>query len=204
MNSATGKVNLFYQNSHGSLCLQEEGGKGLWGVPFDGKLCGTAHNVDYYANGKLQIIFGSGSRIHVIDRLGRFVSGFPVDLGKDILIGPDVYDFNGTRAYNIMVLHKDNTIEMYNLKGNKPSSWKGIIAPETIKALPQRIEVGGNSFWVVRTSVQTLIYPFSGGNAVTTFKGDQMIRPDSEVKVNDASSVSVSCYDGQTRTVKLK
>jgi hypothetical protein len=204
-NSGTGKMNLFYQNSHGSLCLQEEGGKGLWGVPFDGKLCGTAQNVDYYANGKLQIIFGSGSKIYVIDRLGRFVTGFPVDLGKEILVGPDVYDFNGTKAYNIMVLHKDNTIEMYNLKGRKPSTWKTIIAPETIKGLPEPVKVGGNTFWVVRTSIQTLIYPFSGGSALTSFKGDQMIRPDSEVKpLEDKVSVSVSCYDGQTRTVKLK
>ena len=203
-NSGTGKMNLFYQNSHGSICLQEEGGKGLWGVPFKGRLCGTAQTLDYYANGKLQILFGSGSSIYLIDRLGHYVNGFPVDLGKTILLGPDVYDFNGANAYNIMVLHKDNTIEMYNLKGRKPSTWKTIAAPETVKALPERIIVGGNTFWVVRTSVQTLIYPFGGGNALTSFKGDQMIRPDSEVRVVDAVSVSVDCYDGVARTVTLK
>jgi hypothetical protein len=203
-NSGTGKMNTFYQNSHGAICLQEEGGKGLWGIPFDGKLCGTAYNIDYYANGKLQIIFGAGRKIYVIDRLGRFVTGFPIDLGKDILIGPDVYDFNGTKAYNIIVLHKDNTIEMYNLKGRKPSSWKTITAPETIKGLPERIEVGGSTFWVVRTSIQTLIYPFGGGPAITVFKGDQMIRPDSEVRVVEGNSVSVDCYDGKSRTVALK
>lgn len=203
-NSGTGKMNLFYQNQHGSLCLQEEGGKGLWGVPFDGKLCGTAHNVDYYANGKLQILFGAGKKVYLIDRLGRFVTGFPVELDKEILVGPDVYDFNGTRAYNIMVLHKDNTIDMYNLKGRKPSSWKSITAPETIKALPERIVVGGSTFWVVRTSIQTLIYPFSGGSALTSFKGDQMILPDSEIRIADAASVNVDCYDGTSRTVKLK
>lgn len=203
-NSGTGRMNLFYQNSHGAVCLQEEDGKGIWGVPFKGKLCGTAQTLDYYANGKLQILFGSGSSIYLIDRLGHYVNGFPVDLGKEILLGPDVYDFNGARAYNIMVLHKDNTIEMYNLKGKKPSSWKTITAPETIKGLPERIEVGGSTFWIVRTSIQTLIYPFGGGSALTSFKGDQMIRPDSEVTVADPVSVNVSCYDGKTRTVKLK
>ena len=203
-NSGTGKMNLFYQNSHGSICLQEEGGKGLWGVPFKGKLCGTAQTVDYYANGKLQILFGSGSSIYLIDRLGHYVGGFPVDLGKDILIGPDVYDFNGANAYNIIVLHKDNTIEMYNLKGKKPSAWKTIVAPDTVKSLPERIVVGGNTFWIVRTSIQTLIYPFYGGNALTSFKGDQMIRPDSQIIAVDAASVSVECYDGKQRTVTLK
>ncbi len=203
-NSGTGKMNLFYQNSHGSICLKEEGGKDLWGVLFKDKLCGTAYNVDYYANGKLQIIFGAGSKIYIIDRLGNYVNGFPMDLGKEILIGPDIYDFNGTRAYNIMVLHKDNTIEMYNLKGRKPASWKTITAPETIKALPERIVVGGSTFWVVRTAIQTLIYPFGGGAAITVFKGDEMIRPDSRIETADGTSVKAECYDGKIRTVRLK
>lgn len=202
-NSGTGKMNKFYQNSHLSLCLSENG-KDLWGVPFKEPLCGTAYNVDYYANGKLQIIFGAGSRIYMIDRLGRYVTGFPVDLKKDILVGPDVYDFNGTKKYNIMVLHKDNTLEMYNLKGEKPASWKGIRAEETIKSLPEKISVGGSTFWVVRTSIQTLVYPFYGGEPLTGFKGNQMIRPDSEIKIVDGSTVEVVCYDGKRRSVKIK
>lgn len=202
-NSGTGKMNSFYQNSHLSLCLREEG-KDLWGIPFKEPLCGTAYNVDYYANGKLQIIFGAGSRIYLIDRLGRYVTGFPVDLKKEILLGPDVYDFNGSKRYNIMVLHKDNIIEMYNLKGEKPSAWKGIKAKETIKALPERITVGGNSFWVVRTSLRTEIFPFYGGNPLTAFEGDQMIRPDSDIKVVDGTTVEAVCYDGRTRTVTVK
>ena len=202
-NSGTGKMNRFYQNRHLSLCLSQDG-KDLWGVPFKKSICGTAQNIDYFANGKLQIAFGAGSQIYIIDRLGRFVNGFPIDLGKDILIGPDVYDFNGTKKYNMMVLHKDNTIEMYNFKGQKPASWKGICPSETIKALPEDIKVGGNTFWVVRTSIQTLIYPFYGGEPLTKFEGEQMIRPDSEVKALDAVSVDVVCYDGKHRTVKLK
>ena len=202
-NSGTGKTNKFYQNSHLSICLSEDG-KDLWGIPFKMPVCGTAQNVDYYANGKLQIVFGAGGSIYMIDRLGRYVSGFPVDLGKDILIGPDVYDFNGTRKYNIMVLHKDNTIEMYNLKGQKPASWKGIKPDETVKALPERIIVGGSTFWVVDTSIQKLIYPFYGGDPLTAFTGNQMIRPDSEVRILDDLSVEVNCYDGKRRTVKLK
>ena len=203
-NSGTGKMNLFYQNSSGAICLKEENGTGLWGVPFGKPLCGTAHTIDYFANGKLQILFGSESKIYLIDRLGRFVSGFPIDIKKDILLGPDVYDFNGAKAYNIMVLHKDNTIEMYNLKGQQPASWKGITAEEKIKGLPERIEVTGNTFWVVRTSIQTLIFPFAGGEPLTKFTGQQMILPTSRVDIVDEASVQVECYDGKIRTVKLK
>lgn len=203
-NSHTGKTNLFYQNSHNTLCLQDEKGKDLWGVPFNMPICGTVREIDYYANGKLQYVFGAGSKVYVIDRLSRFVRGFPIDLGKEILLGPEVYDFTGAKGYNIMVLHKDKTIQMYNLKGQKPASWKGITSEHTIKGLPERIVVGGNNFWVVRTSVETLIFPFNGGESLTSLAGDRKIRPDSEVAVVDGTSVSVQCYDGKRRTVKLK
>ena len=142
--------------------------------------------------------------MYLIDRLGRFVKGFPVDLGKEILLGPQPYDFNGVNKYTALVLHKDNTIEMYNLKGQKPESWKGIKVEETIKALPEAITVGGKTFWVVRTSIQTLIFPFVGGDPVTKFEGDKKIRPDGQITVLDVSSVEVECYDGRRRTVKLK
>lgn len=204
MNSGTGRTNLFYQQSNGAICLKEEDGKGIWGIPFKHSLCGTAHNIDYYANGNKQILFGAGSCLYLIDRQGRFVQGFPYDLGKEILLGPDVYDFNGVNSYNVLVLHKDNTVEMYNLKGKKPDSWLGIAPSETIKSLPERIIVGGNTFWVVRTSLQTLIYPFYGGQPFNSFKGDAMFLPTAEVKVKNSTTVEAECYDGKVRTVKVK
>ncbi|MGM9735518.1 MAG: hypothetical protein ACI3ZL_03815 [Candidatus Cryptobacteroides sp.] len=201
-NSGTGKTNLFYQQDNLYLCLKEEGGKGLWGVPFERRICGVVSNVDYFANGKIQFLFGAGSKIYLIDRLGRFVSGFPVDLGKEILVGPSVYDFNSTRKYNIMVLHKDNTIEMYNLKGQKPASWLGIKAEETIKALPERVVVGNKSCWVVRTSIRTFIFPFNGGEPLNNETGNKMARPDTEVRVVEGT-LEYDCYDGKSRRITL-
>ena len=206
MNSATGRKNLFYQRKNGAISLKEEDGRGIWGVPFKKTICGTAQNIDYHANGNLQILFGAGSGIYLIDRSGRFVSGFPVELGKEILLGPDVYDFNGDNTYSVMVLHKDKTLEMYDLQGRKPEHWKGIAAPQnnTIKSLPELLSVGDKKVWVVRTSMQTLIYPFDGGSPYGSLKGDQMFLPSAEVKVKNNSSVEARCYDGKTRTVKIK
>ena len=103
-----------------------------------------------------------------------------------------------------MVLHKDNTIQMYNLKGKKPEAWKGISVNETIKALPELLKVGGKDFWVVRTSIQTLIYPFEGGDPLTVFEGQKMILPTSAIKVLDGTSVQAETYGGKVVTVKLK
>ena len=202
-NSGTGRMNLFYQQKNMYLCLQEENGKGIWGVPFKTPICGCAQTVDYFANGKLQILFASGSKLYLIDRLGRFVNPFPVDLGKEILIGPDVYDFAGKRKYNVMILHKDNTVEMYNLQGRKPDGWKGIAPSETITSMPERIDFGSDTYWIVRTSIQTLIYDFYGGEPLTKFEGDRMIRSDSKVVSAGDHTVEVTCYDGRQHRIKL-
>ncbi len=202
MNSGTGKMNTFYQQENMFICLNDENGKGLWGAPFKTPLCGRAGTVDYFANGKLQILFASGTKLYLIDRLGRFVSPFPVELGKEVLLGPDIYDFNNQKKYNVMILHTDNTIDMYNLQGKKPAEWKGITASETIKNLPERIRVDGKGYWVVRTSLQTLVFPFYGGDPVYTLKGNDKIRPDSRI-TPVAGGVKAANYSGKEVTISF-
>lgn len=204
MNSGTGKMNTFYQNSSMYLCLNDENGKGLWGIPFKTALCGRVCTVDYYANGKLQFLFASGSKLYLLDRLGRFVGGFPVELGKEVLLGPDAYDFTGTHGYSAVVLHKDNTIEMYDLHGRKPASWRTIKAPEGIMGLPELLEAKGRRVWVVRTYLRALVYDFNGGKAIAgeEYDDDRMFRPDAKFEVSDKGVISGLCYDGKKRDIK--
>ena len=202
LNGETGKTNSFYQNANLYLCLNDENGKGLWGVPFKQPICGYVESIDYYGNGKIQFLFAAGQGLYLLDRLGRFVKDFPADLGKPVLLGPKAYDFTGAHGYTVMVLHQDNSLEMYNLHGQKPAAWKGIYAPETVKALPELLEVKDKKYWVVRTSIRTLVYGFDGGEPLTKDEGGKMIRPDSQITPS-SRGISVDCYDGKTRDIKL-
>ena len=204
LNKATGKTNILYQNSHLSICLKDENGKDMWGIPFKHPFCGYVKEIDYYNNGKLQYLFAADSKLYLIDRLGRFVGGFPVDLGKKIALGPEVYDFTGAKGYTAMVLHKDNTVGMYNLHGVPPQNWKGITSEETIKSIPELLEAGGKRYWIVRTSRQAFLCPFDGGDPVIKGEGDKMIRPDSEITFNEKGSFTAKCRDGKERTFKLE
>ncbi len=201
-NFATGKTNHLYQNSHLSICLNDENGKGVWGIPFKESICGRVQSIDFFANGKIQFLFAAGSKLYLLDRLGHWVNGFPVELGKTVLLGPDAYDFTGAGGYTVMVLHKDNTLERYNLHGQKPEGWKGIKPAETIKNLPELLEVKDKRFWAVRTSVRTLIYPFEGGDPIVSDEGGKMIKPDSRLTVY-AKGITAECYDGKERDFKL-
>lgn len=202
-NFQTGNTNYLYQNSHLSICLRDENGKDVWGIPFKEPLCGRVGEIDYYRNNKIQFLFAAGDKLYAIDRLSHWVNGFPVKLPSPVLLGPDVYDFTGAGGYTVMVLHKDNSLERYNLHGVKPDGWKGIKAPETVKDLPELIEVKGKKYWAVKTSIRTLIYPFEGGEPLLKEEGGRMIRPDSEITVT-SKGISAECYDGKTRDFKLQ
>ncbi len=202
INHTTGKTNYLYQNAHKSVCLNDDSGKGVWGIPFKEDLCGRVQSIDYYNNKKIQFLFCSSDKLWLLDRLGHWVNGFPVKLPKPVLLGPDAYDFTGAGGYTVMVLHTDNTLERYNLHGQKPEGWKGIRAPETVKNLPELVETRGKRYWAVRTSVRTLIYPFEGGEALTREEGGKMIKPDAEIKPV-SKGISAECYDGRTRDFKL-
>lgn len=201
-NYFTKKDNQLYQNSSLSICLNDENGKGIWGIPFKETICGRVHNVDFYKNGKIQFLFAAGDQLYLLDRLGHWVNGFPVKLPKPVLLGPDVYDFTGAGGYTVIILHKDNSLERYNLHGQKPDGWKGIQAPETVKNLPELLEVNGKKYWVVRTSVRTLVYPFAGGEPLVKEEGNKMLRPDAQLKIT-SKGISGECYDGRTRDYKL-
>ena len=201
-NFATGKTNYLYQNSHLAICLRDENNKDVWGVPFKETLCGRVQTIDFYNNKKLQWLFCAGSKLYLMDRLGRWVNGFPVNLPKPVLLGPDAYDFTGAGGYTAMVLHKDNTLERYNLHGEKVQGWKGIRAPETVKNLPELLEISGKKYWVVRTSIQTLIYPFEGGEPLYKAEGGKMLKPDA-LLTPTSKGVNAECYDGKSREIKL-
>lgn len=201
-NYTTGQTNYLYQNSHLSVCLRDENGKDVWGIPFKEALCGRVQSIDYYNNKKIQFLFCAADRMYLLDRLGHWVNGFPVSLGKPVLLGPDAYDFTGAGGYTVMVLHKDNSLERYNLHGQKPEGWKGIRPQETVKNLPELVETRGKRYWAVRTSVQTLIYPFEGGSPLTVFEGGRMLKPDTPITPT-SKGISAECYDGKTRDIKL-
>ena len=165
-NFATGKKNKLYQNSHLSICLQDENGKDVWGVPFKDRICGMVEEIDYYGNGKLQFLFAAGSKLYLMDRLSRTVKDFPADLGREVLLGPSVYDFTGAHGYTVMVLHKDNTLAMYNLHGKSPAEWQDIAPEEMIVGLPELARTKAGRFWLVPTVSGRLVYPFYGGEVV--------------------------------------
>lgn len=201
-NFIDGSTNYLEQLKNYDLRLLGRSRNPVWTVKFDRPLCGTVRQIDYLKNDKLQMLFGAGNKVYLLDRLGRMVRDFPVTLDKEILLGPDVYDFKGSKDYTMMILHTDNTVAQYDLSGKRPGGWNDISLSERIMSLPECLEVGGKTYWVVRTSYQTLIYD-AHGTLCADFTKKRKLKKDTSVEPVSSHEVKVALIDGKDMILDL-
>lgn len=195
-NFINGRTNYLNFTSNGKMQLLNENRRSQWAVDFDGKVAGCVEQVDRYRNGKLQMLFCSGDRLWLVDRLGRKVSGYPKKLAKVVALGPKVYDFKGNREYSLMVLNSDNTFSLYDLGGEAYKGWNDISVPEKCVELPELVKVGRNYYWTVRSCMQTHVFTLEG-KKVSGRDSRRIIDRNSEIDVLSDRTVAVKCTDGK-------
>ena len=177
--------------------------KGVWAIPFDTPICGYVEQIDLYANGRLQMLFASGDKLYLLDRLGRFVNGYPKRLPKRVVMGPKLLrNVNGIK-YSIQVLNEDNTISWYDVNGKPIEGWSDIVAPEFIKELPEFAKFAGKRYWIVRAPSQLLLYTIDGKQIEFPDKKRKIDR-ESEIELVQDGIFKVKCTDGKEYTWNLE
>lgn len=177
--------------------------KGVWTADFKSPICGMVSQADLFKNEKLQMIFVSGSKVYALDRLGRFVGGFPVQLKKEVVLGPFVVDLKGDKDYSIIVLNLDNTISWYNLRTGEPMpEWKDIKCSEFIKGLPSFIKVNEKWYLALRGGISLRIYDLSGREVVTDNK-NRTISALSSIRKGVGNEIVVRGIDGKNFVMNL-
>ncbi len=202
-NFLTGKTNYLKQLQNHKLQLLDERNKSVWTLDFDTEIAGYVEQVDKYKNGKLQMLFCAGNKVYLVDRLGRYVSGYPEELDRDVLLGPKVYDLKGTKDYTFIVLHTDNSIGFYDLSGKRYAGWSDIRPKEKITGLPELFKVGKDYYWKLETSETLRIFTLEGKEC-TLSDSKRKIDRKSEVHQISEDAVSIKCTDGKEYVLNLK
>lgn len=202
-NFINGKQNWLTQYDNNAIAYLDHNRKAMWSIPFKDRIAGRVEQIDYFRNGKLQMSFAGGSRLCLLDRLGRWVSPFPVDLGRKVLLGPLVYDKTGQGDFRFLLLHTDNRLALYNETGRPAAGWNEITVSEKIRELPERKKVGSERYWILRTSYRMLLYD-ALGRPVADFSGRHELRPDSKCVVHSPEEVVVTTKDGKDMILNLK
>ncbi len=170
--------------------------KGVWAIPFDTPICGYVEQVDLYDNGRLQMLFISGNKMYLLDRVGRFVYGYPAKLPKEVVMGPELVEGINGMKYSVVVLNADNSVSWYDISGKPVAGWSDIVAPEFIKELPQIADLGGVRYWILRAPSQLLLYTIEGKRIEMADKKKKIDR-DCEPVFVEKGVIRVKCTDGK-------
>ncbi len=84
INHNTKEKEFFVQFTDNSLGLLAKNGKLLWRKKFNEPITGTALQIDYLNNKKLQYLFCCGKKLYLYDRNGNIVKPFPITLKQPV------------------------------------------------------------------------------------------------------------------------
>ena len=95
-----------------------------WTRNLNSSIIGKISQGDFFKNNKVQMIFNTADQIYMLDRYGRDVEKFPLNIKNSTNLGHSLFDYNKSKRYRIMIVENDNSITNYDRKGKKVLGWK--------------------------------------------------------------------------------
>jgi len=148
---------VFVQDISNKIYLINKVGRVLWRIQLSEKINSPIYQVDYYKNGKLQLLFSTESQIHLIDRNGNYVDRFPVKLQSKATAGVSVFDYDKTREYRLFIPCTNKNIYAYDLQGNLVNGWDFEQSDNLIKTPLEHFRVNTNDYIVCADNFRVYI-----------------------------------------------
>ncbi|NLA49106.1 MAG: hypothetical protein GX876_06535 [Bacteroidales bacterium] len=179
-NHITGATEIFIQDLRNNAYLINTAGRILWKVPLQERINGTVYMIDYYRNGKFQLLFSGRNHLHLLDRNGNYVERYPVRLRSPATNPPVLFDYDNNRNYRIFIAGEDRMIYSYDKSGNAVKGWKPFRTGSTVNSEVMWFRVSGKDYLVVADENSVYFLDRTGNvrtrlrEAVTKARGSSM------------------------------
>lgn len=159
-NHITQENEITFQDNSNSLYLISSTGNLIWKKKLQEQIKSKIYTVDIFKNGKLQLLFNTKNYIHLIDRNGNYVQGYPLKTPNSITSNITLLDYDNNKDYRIFIACTDKKIYNFSLFGIKT---EGFIPFKTsdIVELPISYVKIGLSDYLITTDISGKIYAFS-------------------------------------------
>jgi hypothetical protein len=115
---------VLFQDSLDILYQVSNEGEVLWGDSIQERIVSDIHQIDFYKNGKLQYLFATKNKVHLLDRNGDYVEGFPVIFKEGVELDHlSVVDYDNSKRYRLMAVDKKGNIFLLSKEGKQLEGW---------------------------------------------------------------------------------
>lgn len=189
INHATKGKELVYQTVDNTLYLQNATGKVIWQKKINEPVRSDIMMVDAFKNEKYQLLFNTDNYIHLIDRNGNYVQGYPVKLPSKATNKLTVFDYENKNDLRLFIACADRKIYNYSIWGIRQEGFKPhATAAEVV--LPIRYCKVGLSDYLITADKKGKLYAFSRkGEGRIDFK-NKMIEDAENFELESGNSIS--------------
>lgn len=154
---------VLVQDKLNQLYLINKDGKILWKKQLDQPIQGDVQIIDAFRSGKYQMLFATLKRLHLIDRNGNNVEGFPIKFDGENSVAPAAIAY--TKGGELRILINDGTTLInYDVNGKKVNGWK---SPNLGAPLAQPVQFlsysGKDYLMAICTNNTVMLYDRTGG-----------------------------------------
>jgi hypothetical protein len=136
---------IVVQDSSKQIYLINTKGEILWQKKLDGFIKGQVEQIDYFANGKLQLLISTEKSIHVIDRLGNYVRPYPVELSfSNEMVR--VVDYDHSKRYRFLLADKQGVLYMMDREGTMLEGWRGLNTGGELVTEPRHFRISAKDY----------------------------------------------------------
>jgi len=183
------------QDIEDNLYLFTSEGEQVFGFPLDGPIISDIFQVDFYKNGKLQLLFATENQVYIIDRLGNLIPDYPLSLPGETFTHLNLVDYSNTRDYRFFLGTTTGKLILLDKNGDALEGWNPNQIRGSLAVKPAHHRIAGVGDRMVALSTIGELYFFNR-------RGE--IEPGSPIRLGDGlSSDYILLERGSARESRL-
>ncbi|HVN59239.1 MAG TPA: hypothetical protein VMT63_13145 [Bacteroidales bacterium] len=183
-NHNTGAREIFIQDHRNNVYLINSAGRVLWKVSPGEKIAGNVYMIDFFNNGKYQLLFSGTNNLYLLDRNGNYVEHFPVRLRSAATAPAALFDYDGTGEFRILVPGEDRYIYAYDKSGNTVRGWKPFRTGGTVRSEIKFFRISGKDY-LVASDDQNVYFLDRTGNQRLRLREPVLKATKSEIRLDN-------------------
>jgi hypothetical protein len=195
---------ILVQDEGNALHFISGAGKKIGQKVLDSPIVSEIYQVDAFKNGELQFLFATENQLHLIDRKGVLLTGFPVSLPDSAQLQTlSVVDYDKSKDYRFVLSDKQGNIYMFDKTGSPLDGWKPKSLGYSLSAPVQHVRVRDRDYLIATQTNGAIQVLNRKGESYPNFPIQLKAKLSSPVLINEGMSSETTILTTVTQQGEL-